>query len=50
MKQLKCLRCGHAWWPRDPTKKPETCASPKCKSPYWHTPRGVLKPGPKKAV
>lgn len=37
---LKCLRCG--WeWPRvrGATKDPETCANPKCRSPYWQTPR-----------
>lgn len=44
--QLKCTRCGHQWWPRDPTKKPGTC--PACCSPYWHTPRGQLKSGPRK--
>jgi predicted Zn-ribbon and HTH transcriptional regulator len=34
--QLTCLRCGAEWWPRTP-EKPKTC--PKCRSPYWDTPR-----------
>ena len=34
--KLKCLRCGHKWRPR----KPVVRVCPKCKSPYWDTPRG----------
>lgn len=41
----KCERCNHEWLPRDITSKldklntnlPKVC--PKCKSPYWDTPR-----------
>lgn len=33
----KCDRCGHVWLPRDPDKRPISCA--KCKSAYWDTPR-----------
>lgn len=32
----KCLRCEHTWLPRDEVL-PKVC--PKCKSPYWNTPR-----------
>lgn len=35
--RFKCKRCGHSWHPRKP-QKPRVC--PKCKSPYWDTPRG----------
>lgn len=31
-----CERCGHIWVPR---KKGEPRVCPKCKSPYWNTPR-----------
>jgi predicted Zn-ribbon and HTH transcriptional regulator len=34
----QCERCGHEWQPRDP-KAPEPKVCPKCKSPYWNTPR-----------
>ena len=34
--ELKCTRCGHVWYPRQP-QNPEVC--PKCKSPYWNKPR-----------
>ena len=37
--KLRCLRCGHTWIPRTP-KKPKVCPNPKCKSPYWHIPKG----------
>ena len=30
-----CLRCGHTWVKR--IEKPKFC--PKCRSPYWDTPR-----------
>lgn len=33
----KCYRCNHAWRPVDMNKTPKVC--PKCKSPYWDTPR-----------
>jgi len=33
--RLRCLRCGHEWYPRDPHKHPKVCPNPKCKSPYW---------------
>jgi hypothetical protein len=36
--QLKCLRCGHTWIPRN-TKIPKVCPNPKCKSPYWNKSR-----------
>ncbi len=33
-----CERCEHKWPPRNGSeKKPFVC--PKCKSPYWDTPR-----------
>lgn len=31
-----CLRCSHQWIPRIVTR-PKRC--PRCKSPYWYTPR-----------
>ena len=34
----QCERCGHTWIPRQDTEgEPKVC--PKCKSPYWNTPR-----------
>lgn len=36
LKQQKCLRCGHTWWPRQ-TERPRVC--PKCQSAYWDAPR-----------
>ena len=33
----KCERCGHEWLPRDENREPKVC--PKCKSPYWDTPK-----------
>jgi DNA-directed RNA polymerase subunit RPC12/RpoP len=33
----RCGRCDHEWVPRDRTKEPMVC--PKCKSPYWNTPK-----------
>jgi hypothetical protein len=35
---LKCLRCGHTWFPRQ-AELPKTCANKECKSPYWDRPR-----------
>ncbi len=37
----RCDRCEHEWLPRDRTQDPKVC--PKCKSPYWNTPRKVPK-------
>ena len=38
----RCERCLHEWVPRrSSTTEPRTC--PKCKSPYWDTPRRVVK-------
>ena len=34
---FRCERCGHEWVPRDFDSEPRVC--PKCKSPYWDTPR-----------
>jgi predicted Zn-ribbon and HTH transcriptional regulator len=31
-----CERCGHKWVPRE-EGDPRVC--PKCKSPYWNSPR-----------
>lgn len=33
---FQCERCDHKWVPRDDSH-PKVC--PKCKSPYWDTPR-----------
>jgi predicted Zn-ribbon and HTH transcriptional regulator len=33
----RCERCGHEWVPRDFDAEPRVC--PKCKSPYWNSPR-----------
>ena len=38
----RCDRCRHEWLPRDKGQDPKVC--PKCKSPYWNTPR-KLRPG-----
>lgn len=35
---FSCTRCPHKWVPRDLSKDPTVC--PKCKSPYWNTPKG----------
>ena len=37
IKKLHCKRCDYSWYPRD-IKKPKTCASVKCRSPYWYLP------------
>lgn len=38
--KLKCLRCGHTWYPRikynDIITSPKNCS--KCISPYWDKP------------
>ena len=34
----RCERCDHEWIPRAASQdEPKVC--PKCKSPYWNTPR-----------
>lgn len=35
IKMVRCLRCGHRWYPRTP-ERPATCAS--CRSPSWDKP------------
>lgn len=35
---FRCERCGHEWLPRE-KGGPEPKVCPKCKSPYWNTPR-----------
>ena len=42
----RCYRCHHSWVPRDISEIPEIC--PKCKSPYWQTPKKIFKKGEKK--
>lgn len=42
----RCYRCGHCWVPRDIGEIPEIC--PKCKSPYWKSPKKIFKKGEKK--
>jgi len=34
---FKCERCSHEWIPNNIKDEPKVC--PKCKSPYWNTPR-----------
>lgn len=34
---FRCERCEHEWLPREASQEPKVC--PKCKSPYWNTPR-----------
>ena len=34
---LHCWRCGHTWLPRYVDRPPRKC--PRCKSPYYTTPR-----------
>src|SRR6266705_2726808 len=44
---FKCERCDHIWTPRaNSDKPPRVC--PRCKSPYWDTPRQRKKHGEKK--
>lgn len=33
----QCERCEHTWLPRSGAREPKVC--PRCKSPYWNTPR-----------
>jgi predicted Zn-ribbon and HTH transcriptional regulator len=42
----RCYRCCHAWAPRDIREIPEIC--PKCKSPYWKTPKKLFRKGENK--
>lgn len=36
----RCDRCEYEWIPRrDSARDPKVCPNPKCKSPYWNTPR-----------
>ncbi len=38
----RCERCGHEWLPRkqeEGKQQPDPRVCPKCKSPYWNTPR-----------
>jgi hypothetical protein len=38
MEAFQCERCDHQWCPKSKdSSKPKTC--PKCRSPYWDTPR-----------
>ncbi len=34
----ECTRCGFKW-PKQEGELPQTCANPKCRSPYWNKPR-----------
>ncbi|MBV9176918.1 MAG: hypothetical protein JO327_09965 [Nitrososphaeraceae archaeon] len=38
LKGFICERCGHKWAPRE-NEVPKVC--PRCKSPYWNTPRKI---------
>jgi hypothetical protein len=44
LKGYQCERCGHKWVPRE-EEYPRVC--PRCKSPYWDTPRRM---NPKKKM
>jgi hypothetical protein len=37
-KPVTCWRCEYTWVPYG-RKRPKHCANPRCKSPYWHTPK-----------
>ena len=44
IKKRRCLRCEHRWYPKPKegkVTKPMVC--PKCKSPYWDTPKKKIK-------
>lgn len=41
--QLCCLRCGHAWIPRDAGHQPVSC--PKCRTKLWNVPRAYQREG-----
>jgi len=38
----KCERCGHEWLSRNEKLEPKVC--PKCKSPYWNSPKKQTSP------
>ena len=40
IKQCKCDKCGHKWWPMRPGR-PKVCAQ--CNNPSWD--KGKKKPG-----
>jgi hypothetical protein len=40
-KKCICMRCDYVWKRR----KSEVNTCPKCKSPYWNLPKGLLKRG-----
>jgi hypothetical protein len=42
VKACQCGRCEHIWLPRDWDQLAKVC--PKCKSPYWNSPRKFPKP------
>jgi hypothetical protein len=39
LKGFQCERCEHKWLPKEDTTKDKPKVCPKCKSPYWDTPR-----------
>ena len=47
MKEQNCLRCGHIWYQRKPTR-PRRC--PRCTQPYWDKPVGYRLPPEKMRV
>jgi Zn finger protein HypA/HybF involved in hydrogenase expression len=44
-RKLYCLRCTHSWRRRGAKKGSEVRVCPKCKSKYFHLPKGFLKMG-----
>lgn len=40
-----CERCQHIWAPRNVSVTPKVC--PKCKSPYWDSPRATERMTPR---
>jgi hypothetical protein len=40
---LHCLKCGKEWIPKDPSKLPETCPNPTCRSKDWQKPKSNRK-------
>lgn len=42
IEKVKCLRCGHEWYPRS-EEKPRSCANQKCRSINWDRERRVKK-------
>ena len=43
-----CERCGYKWFSKPTTRKVLPLVCPKCKSPYWNTPRKNVKEAVKK--